>query len=76
MIGIDFSGILSGGGPLIKLDLSGGGTYNVKKFPSDIAYPPYLIVFRSINKSNNYISFIFSYFNYFNILWLRFSFFI
>jgi len=30
----------------------------------------------SFNKSNNCISFIFYYFDYFNILWFRFSFYI
>jgi len=49
MIGIDLSGITSGGGPLVKLNL--GGSYNVRKFPDDIASTPYFIVFRAINTS-------------------------
>lgn len=56
MIGIDLSGITSGGGPLIKLNL--GGTYNVRKFPDDIADTPYFIVFRAINTSFSPASFL------------------
>lgn len=49
MLSIDLSGITSGGGPLIKLSM--GGTYNIRKFPDDIADTPYFIVFRAINTS-------------------------
>lgn len=56
--GIDLSGITSGGGPLIKLDLGGGGSYNVRKFPDDIADTPYFIVFRAISTSFSPASFL------------------
>ena len=49
-IGIDLSGVLNGGGPLINLEAP--TTYNVSKFPSDIADTPYFVIFRSISRTN------------------------
>lgn len=42
--------VMGGGGPLIKLETP--ATYNVRKFPDDIADTPYFIVFRSVSKSS------------------------
>lgn len=49
-VSIDLSNVLNGGGPLVKLEAS--PTYNISKFPDDIADTPYFIVFRSVNNFN------------------------
>lgn len=48
-VALDLSNVVNGtGGPLIKLEA--GATYNISKFPEDIAQTPYFIVFRSVSK--------------------------
>ena len=49
-VNLDLSDVFNGGGPLASLEA--GASYNISKFPEDIAQTPYFIVFRSVNKFN------------------------
>lgn len=49
-VNLDLSDVFNGGGPLVSLEA--GASYNISKFPEDIADTPYFIVFRSVNKFN------------------------
>lgn len=49
-VNLDLSDVFNGGGPLVSLEA--GSSYNISKFPEDIAQTPYFIVFRSVNKFN------------------------